>query len=137
MTLEKEANLDPEDGEKAKEEALDHGSEISLFSPEGLLVLLTALIIDMLGIITLILTPIMGIGQVVSWIIDIGAAIIIGGWAFLRVGALPGSKSMRMLQGKLVRKIAIRLGVAFLIEAIPVVGDIMPSWTLFVTSILL
>jgi hypothetical protein len=90
--------------------------------------LILAAIIDILGLacffmsVTGFLAP---VAQVFSMILDFVGLILIGGWILFSGGAIP-AKASRLLS---------RTGLAFLVESIPFLGDISPSWTLAVLSI--
>jgi hypothetical protein len=90
--------------------------------------LILAAIIDVFGLacfflsFTGFLTP---VAQVFSMILDFVGLVLIGGWILFSGGMLPGKIGTRLLT---------RVGLAFLAESIPFLGDISPSWTLAVLS---
>ncbi len=92
------------------------------------IMLILAAIIDILGFgcffisLTGFLTA---PAQVFSLILDFVGLILIGGWILFHGEMIPG---------KIVSRLFTRVGLAFLIESIPFLGDISPSWTLAVLS---
>jgi hypothetical protein len=93
------------------------------------IMLILAAIIDILGLacffisLTGFLAP---VAQVFSMILDFVGLILIGGWILFSGGTIPGKIASRLLT---------RVGLAFLVESIPFLGDISPSWTLAVLSV--
>lgn len=92
-----------------------------LFSPEGVVVLTVAFLLDVAGLINLIL-DFFGIGLATSFVLDIVGFISIGGWMLIRRGTLGGSK-------RAAKRIAKRLGLTTTGELIPVLGDFAFCWT--------
>ena len=121
-TPEEETAESPED---VSEPASEMGA---LFSPEGVIMMLLAILIDTAGLICLILTAIFGIGQVISLVVDIIGMVLIGGWMLSRYGRMTGTKGAKKAGGKLLK----RFGLSFLDELIPIFGDVAPCWTLAV-----
>ena len=135
--------------------------------PEGLIMLIIAVFLDIFGIICFILS-FFGVGIPLSFLGDILGMITIGFWATTRSlfrgvigkavgditekvlnvgGGLEGVKKFQGAQtptpgieaGKKVAKTGIKLGltamrfvISLIIELIPFLGDICPSWTIFV-----
>lgn len=99
----------------------------ALFTPEGLLMLCIAIMLDLTGLFLFILS-LFGIGIPLSFILDITGLVIIGGWMFLRSGRIGMTKKAV----KVSRKFLKRLGLAFLGEVIPFFGDIAFCWTIVV-----
>ena len=135
--------------------------------PEGLIMLLIAVFLDIFGIVCFILS-FFGVGIPLSFLGDILGMITIGFWATTRSffrgviekavgditektlnvgGGLEGVKKFQggraptpgLGAGKKVAKTGIKLGlsairfvIASIIELIPFLGDICPSWTIFV-----
>lgn len=56
----------------------------SFLSPEGILMLFLAGILDLMGIICLILDLVFGIGEILSYIPDGIGILFFGGWIFMR-----------------------------------------------------
>jgi len=100
------------------EETAKTEGPIGVFSPEGFLMLFIAVTLDLIGLIIFILGTWFAIDD--YGILDIIGAIIIGGWLFMRKGAMSASKTLN------------RFLTALGIEAIPFLGGISPSWTIFV-----
>ncbi|MDD2732046.1 MAG: hypothetical protein PHI53_02505 [Candidatus Pacebacteria bacterium] len=90
----------------------------NFISPEAVVMLLAAVLLDTIGFLFLFLS-FLGVGIPLSFIPDLIGLIFIGGWMFLRSGARQ-------------KRIGKRLGLAFLGEIIPFFGDIAPCWTLAV-----
>jgi len=92
------------------------------------IMLILAATIDVLGLVCFFLSMtglLAPVAQVFSMILDFVGLILIGGWILLSGGAIPGKIASRLLS---------RVGLAFLVESIPLLGDISPSWTLAVLS---
>ena len=121
-TPEEETTESPED---VSEPVSEMGA---LFSPEGAIMMLLAILIDTAGLICLILTIVFGIGQVISLAMDIIGMVLIGGWMLFRYGQMTGTKGAKKAVGKLLK----RFGLSFLGELIPIFGDVAPCWTLAV-----
>lgn len=96
----------------------------ALISPVGLVMFSIAVILDIVGVIMLLLYLLFGIGIAGSFVLDIIGLIIIGGWMFLRSGRIKVTKG--------AASVLKRLGLTFLGELIPVVGDIGFCWTVLV-----
>ena len=95
-------------------------AEGSFTSPEGILMLCVAVILDLVGLILFCLCW-LGIDD--YGILDVIGLVIIGGWMFIRSGSKKGA---------IGKKLAKRLGLAFFGELIPFFGGIAPCWTLAV-----
>jgi hypothetical protein len=91
----------------------------------NIFMLIIAITLDVLGLIAGLLTVI-GAGISFSFIPDILGLLTIGAWSFLKSGKIKLTKNLVRL--------LVKLGVTEVIEIIPLVGDISPSWTLFVIS---
>ncbi|TSC95010.1 MAG: hypothetical protein CEN87_22 [Parcubacteria group bacterium Licking1014_1] len=105
---EKEEEKKEEDGSKAA----DKGSGGNIASPEGILMLCIAGIIDIISII-----------PVVNFISGMLGTIVIGGWLVIM---RPGYASKQA-----IKRIAFRFFVVFFMEYVPVISA-APSWTWFV-----
>lgn len=93
----------------------------AFLSPEGVLMMTIAIILDLVGLMMLILSFV-GVGIPFSFILDAIGIIFIGGWVlFFRSG-----------KGVITKGAAKRLGLGTLGELIPFVGDLLPCWTLIV-----
>ena len=101
--------------------------EGNLTGPEGVLMLMIAVPLDLIGIILLILS-FFGVGIPLSFLLDILGMIIIGGWLLIRTGSI---KSTRGAQN-VARKVLKRFGFTFLAELVPFLGDAYPGWTILV-----
>ncbi len=103
-------------------------AEGSLTSPEAILMLTAAGILDLIGLIFFILSFVFGIGIPLSWILDVTGLIILGTWMYWRSGSVTVTKGTK----KIISKTSKRLGLAFLGEIIPFFGDVAFCWTLAV-----
>jgi hypothetical protein len=90
--------------------------------------LFIAMILDFINFLILI-AYLFGIGIVGSWIIDLIGALTIGIFMFILNKSTVGLEKGLW---PILSKILPRLGLAFLIEFIPIAGDICPSWTILV-----
>lgn len=127
---------------------------MSLLSPEGLIMLFLAGLLDLFGIICLILDVAFGIGEVLSYIPDVIGIFFFGFWVFMRSQERKSYKETREeIAGQVAehRKIVdekakqlkknirkgskkgLRFGLAALGEIIPFLGA-LPFWTIFVYS---
>lgn len=104
------------------DEEKESGGGAGLTSPEGILMLCVAGILDGIGLILLLLSWI-GIDD--YGILDILGAVIIGGWMLFRAGDIKGA-------GKVAQKGLKRFGFAFLVELTPFLGSACPSWIILV-----
>lgn len=114
-----------ESPEQISEPASEMGA---LFSPEGVIMMFLAILIDTAGLFCLVLTAVFGIGQIISPVVDIIGMVLIGGWMLFRYGQMTGTKGAKKAGGKLLK----RFGLSFLGELIPIFGDVAPCWTLAV-----
>ncbi len=127
-------------------------SSLSLLSPEGVLMLFLAGILDLIGVICLILDLVFGIGEILSYIPDGIGILFFGGWLLMRS---QGEKSKEEAKEEVTEKIAehrraiekrkkmlkkgvkkgskrgLRFGLSALGELIPFLGA-LPFWTIFV-----
>lgn len=108
----------------------------SFASPEGIMMLIFAGFLDVMGLCELLfsligkINPLGGatiMGEAISTISDIIGLIIIGGWSIIR-----GKADLKSLKRK---RVGLRFGFTFLGEATPFIG-ILPFWTIYVYSIL-
>lgn len=133
--------------------------------PEGLIMLLIAVFIEIFGIVCFILS-FFGVGIPLSFLGDILGMITIGFWGTTRslfrgvmeksvgditkktlnvggglegIKKFQGNKTPGLDAGKKVAKTGIKFGlsairfiIASIVELIPFLGDICPSWTIFV-----
>lgn len=105
-----------------EEENFKIKSAISLSSPEAVVMLMIAGLIDLMGILLLF------IGLDDFGILDIIGMVFIGSWMFFRFGHAPN----RIKNKKIGKNLGKRLGLTFLTEIIPYLGSIMPTWFLAV-----
>jgi len=130
-----EETEEQEETEESPEEVSEPASERgALFSPEGVIMMLLAILIDIAGLFCLVLDLVLslfgifGIGTAISSVLDVLGLILIGGWMLFRYGQMTGTKGAKKAGGKLLK----RLGLSFLGELIPIFGDVAPCWTLAV-----
>jgi len=97
-----------------------------LFSPEALLMLSFAIIIDLIGF------ALFCFALDDFWILDIIGLFIIGTWMIFRTGHVTTGRKIRKTGKKMGKKIFKRSGLAFLIEITPWLGGLIPAWTLAV-----
>jgi hypothetical protein len=106
----------PEGNEKA-ESNKEGKSSGGLSSPEAILMLCVAGILDGIGFILFLLS---WLGVDDYGVLDILGGIIIGGWIFIRHGPEAATSAIR------------RLLIAFGIEVVPFLGGLSPSWIILV-----
>jgi hypothetical protein len=107
-----------ETGVAQTEESAQTEGPIGIASPEGFLMLSIAVVLDGIGFFIFILGTWFAIDD--YGILDIIGAAIIGGWLFMRKGAVSASKTLN------------RFLVALGFEAVPFLGGVSPSWTILV-----
>ena len=103
------------EGGSAKDTSKTRGG---LSSPEGVLLLGIAIVIDGIGFLFFIIGTWFGIDD--YGILDFIGLLIIGGWILLRSGSLNTEMAKKGLN---------RFLKAFIVEIIPFVGGVAPSWT--------
>lgn len=125
-----ETDDEPDDAEQeAAEEPAETKTGGGFFSPEGAIMILLAVFLDMAGGLLLFLNlAFPGASEAFSLYLDLAGLALIGGWMFFRSGAIRGPKGIKKLSTKVLK----RTGLAFLGELIPFVGDIVPCWTIAV-----
>ena len=77
---------------------------MSLLSPEGILIMFLAGLLDLMGAICLILDVVFGIGEILSYIPDGLGILFLGSWALMR--ALASGKTMGEAKEEASEKIA-------------------------------
>ncbi len=107
----------PQEEQQEEEVGLESGG-FKFISPMAMLMFLTAGIIDLIGFI------IACVGLDDFWILDITGLVVVGGLMFVDSGAITGTGKSK----EAVKKMLKRLGTTELIEIIPWVGGISPSW---------
>lgn len=75
----------------------------------------------MIGAVAVIndLCDLVGLDLLLFRLVDLVTAVILGLWCLIRLHKFPSA----------------RFGLTFLVELIPVLGDISPTWTIFIISI--
>ena len=105
-----------------KEKGVMRDDRPGVLSPEGVAMLSVALLLDLVPpVFVLALDIFFGVGEFISWPIDIFGTIILGGWMWARGG--------KMAFGKKMERFLKRRGPFILAEYIPVVGA-LPFWTI-------
>jgi len=102
--------------EKPKIEVSQGKSTPSITSPEAVIMFPLAIILDLLGYVLLLFA------LDDFWLMDIVGLLIIGSWVFIRSG---GKRTTS-------KKGLKNFGVATVIEMVPYVGSISPSWSVMV-----
>ena len=123
----------PKEEEETEEETIRETSDGAwdLISPEGVLMFFIAGVLDSVGLVFFVLS-FFGIGIPLSFVLDILGFIIIGGWIFIRTGQIKTTKKTAEAAKKIAKKAGKRFGITFLVELIPFLGDISPSWLILV-----
>ncbi|GAI16802.1 unnamed protein product, partial [marine sediment metagenome] len=123
----------PERKEETKKAPKTVEEQVASFtSPEALVMLSTAIILDLIGLFVFILDFFFGIGLLFSFVPDAIGLIFIGGWMFSRTGRVTVTRKAQKTIRKTGKKLFKRLGLAFLGELIPFFGDVAFCWTLAV-----
>jgi len=93
-----------------------------LMSAEGVAMMTTALLFDFVPpAMVLALNLLFGLGELLSWPLDILATMMLGGWMWARGGKMPfRKKSTQFLKKR---------GLFIFLEYVPIVGSIGPWWT--------
>jgi hypothetical protein len=110
----------------------ESGGWSKMLLPEGLIMMMTAFIFDFLGIF---ISAIPVIGLAASSLVDITAFIVFGLWMLLRGKKPKGTKKTVQTLGKATRwikKTKWLKPVCMFINIIPVVGSLIPLWSLVV-----
>jgi hypothetical protein len=106
----------------AKKGKKERDDRPGVLSPEGVAMLSVALILDLVPpVFVLALDIFFGVGEFISWPIDIFGTIVLGGWMWARGGKIASGKKM----GQFLK----RRGPFILAEYIPIVGA-LPFWTI-------
>lgn len=114
----KEQDLD--DNDEPESAFAGGGGWLNLVSPEGVVMIFCALILDITGLILLLF------GLDDFGVTDIIGMLFIGGWAFLRFGTIT--------LGQKAKSTGKRFIVSAIIEFIPWIGSLLPTWTIFVIT---
>ncbi|OGZ71130.1 MAG: hypothetical protein A2904_00230 [Candidatus Staskawiczbacteria bacterium RIFCSPLOWO2_01_FULL_33_9] len=102
-------------------------AEGNLTGPEGILMLMIAVPLDLAGIILLVLS-FFGVGIPFSFLLDVLGMVFIGGWLLIRTGSVKSTKGVQ----KVAQKTLKRFGFTLLAELVPFLGDVYPGWTILV-----
>ena len=123
----------------------------SFTTPEGVLMLFLAGLLDLIGLLCLIADLAFGIGEIFSFIPDVIGIIFFGSWMLMRLQAsgddvkdmtkqvsdkkqtMETSKKVLKKTAKKASRKGLRFGLASLGELIPLLGA-LPFWTIFVIS---
>jgi len=116
------------------DDSIEEKEPSQLLSVEGVIMLSIAGMLDLLGYISIALILLFGVGVIMGRIVSICGFIIIGGWQFTRSGKIPKRKTSPT--GGLVEKVGKKFfkkhWKKLAAEALPVIGDIWPTFILFV-----
>ncbi len=117
-----------------------------LLTPEGIIMMIPAIILDIAGLILTILDIAYGIGEIFSWISDGIGILFFGLWILVRMFFVSRTTTPKELAEKVVEKRrqikgvvkearrmgrGLRFAITFLGEVLPIVG-LLPFWTWFV-----
>jgi hypothetical protein len=116
-------SLEAKENSAKEEEGFKVRSMVSLTGPEAVAMFMIAFTLDAIGWLLLLFL------LDDFFILDIIGFILIGGWLFFRTGNIPTTLKNRKGIGK---KLSKRLGLSTIIEMIPWIGDLVPSWTIAV-----
>jgi len=117
----------------------------ALLSPEGIIMLPFAILLDIAGVIFTILDIAYGIGEIPSWISDGIGIIFFGLWILIRHQTMASQKELakevaerrRAIKGavKATRRMGkgLRFAISTIGEILPLVGT-LPFWTWLVWS---
>jgi len=101
----------------------------ALFSPEGIIMMAVAILLDSASIICVFLILVFGIGFLLAKIVYIFGLIITTVWIFFRSGALPGKEKT----GEKIKKGLVdffkKNWKKLAGKAVPAIGDALPIWT--------
>jgi len=98
----------------------------SMLSPVGIMLLISAVLLDLAGLIILCF------GLDDFGILDALGLIFIGGLMFMSSGDITATKGAKKVLKKAGGKVLKRAGLSFLGELIPYFGGIAPCWTIAV-----
>ena len=104
----------------------------ALFSPEGVIMLYVALLVDG-GELLVEIIPV--VGQIISILIDIFAVLFIGGWMWFRSGTIQITAEAAARLGaaaKWTRRLKWLRPLCFILELIPIGSSFLPLWILIV-----
>jgi len=107
-----------EDEDNPQQEQQDTSGQLT--GPEGILMLCIAGILDGIGIALFFLSW-MGVDD--YGILDVLGMMLIGGWMWFRSGEL---------NERIVKKGIRRFATAAIVELVPVLGSVSPSWVILV-----
>lgn len=110
----------------------DYGGWSKMLLPEGLIIMMMAIVFDFLGIF---ISMIPAIGLTVSSLVDITAFIFFGLWMLFRGKKPKGTKKTMQTLGKVtkwIKKAKWLKPACMVINIIPVVGSLVPLWSLIV-----
>ncbi len=124
-------NTDKKESTQEEPSKITSSATGNFFSPYGVILFTLAIFFDVIGLVLFVLS-FFGIGILLSWILDITALLFIGSLMFLKSGKIKTTKKTAQITKKLSKKIFKRIGLSFISEIIPFVGDILPCWTIAV-----
>ena len=93
-----------------------------LLSVAGVAMITIAMFFDFVPpVFVIMLDFFFGLGELISWPLDILATIILGGWMWIRGG--------KITKGKKLQNFLIKRGPFIFFEYVPILGSIGPWWT--------
>lgn len=117
-----------------------------IFTPEGVIMLTIAGLLDLIGIICAILVVLFGLGAIFGQVVNVLGYTILGVWLSLRAGFAGEEKAQAETSQKKERGIAFKVAKSvikrflkkqwkkLIAETIPLIGDVYPGFTLMVYS---
>lgn len=123
--------INEKQGEEPKKEEPKTGA---LFSPEGILMMGIAILLDLASLICVFLILVFGIGFILAKIVYFFGLIIISVWVFFRSGALPGKEKTGEKMKKGLVDFFKKNWKKLAGKAVPAIGDALPIWTWTVYS---
>ncbi len=132
-----ENNEQNEESEPTQEEDTDIATSSggNLTTPEGIFMLMIAAFFDGLTMLCVLLILVFGIGAVLAKVVYVFAFIFITAWGLFRSGSLPTKRGsggiddvLKKKAGQFFKKHWKKMAV----NLIPVVGDLIPYWTIIV-----
>ncbi|MCX6760158.1 MAG: hypothetical protein NTW46_02335 [Candidatus Nealsonbacteria bacterium] len=117
MAEEKQTEVKPAEQKKP---APQQKASFNFTSPEAIIMLFLSVSLDLIGYVLLFAA------LDDFWLTDIVGVLIIGSWVFTRSGGTGGFKGKKGIPG------LKNFGIATVIEAVPYVGSLSPSWTVMV-----
>ncbi len=109
---------------------MEEETKNELISPYGLIMIMLALMFDIMSGIIIFILYFLGIGVIISGIINFLGFTFFGTWIFFRSKKI----AKKDIRKKIAMKIIKRGGLSFLGSIIPFFGKLIPFWTIAVYS---